>query len=351
MALATSRDGDASPQTIVYVANADSHDISILILGEETSFLAPLETAPAGGRVMPLAISPDQRYLYAGLRSEPYTVVTFSIAPESGRLQPLGAAPLADNFCYLSTDRTGRFLFGASYSGSQFSVNVIHPDGEVDPIPLAVISTGKNAHAIAPDPTNRFLFVTNLGDDQILHYRFDAASGDVTPNEPPLVKTEPGAGPRHFVFHPEQPLVFCLNELHGSVTSYRLEETGTLTPIASTSVLPADFAGKPWAADIHLSPDGRFLYTSERTSSTLAAFRVDSELGGLSPIGHYATERQPRSFQIDPAGRRLFAAGETSDGVSVYAIDGESGDLHMRSRLGVGTGPNWVEVMTLAGVL
>lgn len=351
MALATARDGDAPPQTIVYVSNADSRDISVLALDAQTGVLARLETAPAGGRVMPLTISPDRRFLYAGLRSEPYTVVTFTVAPESGRLQRLRTAPLADNCCYLATDRTGRFLFGASYSGSRLSVNAINPDGEVDPVPLAVIPTGKNAHAVAPDPTNRFLFVSNLGDDQILQYRFDAASGDVTPNEPPLVKSETGAGPRHFVFHPGQPLVFCLNELDGSITSYRLEDAGTLTAIASASVLPAGFAGKPWAADIHLSPDGRFLYASERTSSTLAAFRVDSESGGLALIGHYATETQPRGFQIDPAGRHLIAAGETTDGVSVYAIDGQSGELHTRSRLGVGAGPNWVEVITLPGTL
>jgi 6-phosphogluconolactonase len=344
--LATARNGDAPPQSIVYVANADSRDISVLALDGETGVLALLETVPAGGRVMPLAISPDRRFLYAGLRSEPYTVVTFTIAPGSGRLQRLGTAPLVDNFCYLATDRTGRFLFGASYSGNRFSVNAINPDGQVDPVALAIIPTGKNAHAVAPDPTNRFLFVTNLGDDQILQFRFDEASGDVTPNEPPLVKTETGAGPRHFVFHPGQPFVFCLNELNGSVTSYRLEETGTLTPMASVSVLPAGFAGIPWAADIHLSPDGRFLYASERTSSTLAAFRVDSESGSLALIGHYATETQPRGFQIDPAGR-LIAAGEASDGVSVYAIDGQSGELQPRSRLSVGAGPNWVEVITL----
>ncbi len=335
-----------APPTIAYVSNADSHEISVLELAAD-GHVSPVETVSVGGRVMPLAISPDRRFIYAGVRSEPYAVRVFAIDPTSGRLSQYANAPLADNMAYLSTDRRGRYLFGASYSGSRISVNAIGPDGQVDPSPLAVIPTGKNAHAVVTDPTNRFLFVTCLGDDLILQFHLDEATGALTPNRPPAVHTEPGAGPRHFVFHPNRQLVFCLNELDGTVNAFRFEPTGTLTFLSSHSTLPDDFTGKPWAADIHLTPDGRYLYTSERTSSTLATFAVDAERGTLTAVGHHPIETQPRGFAIDPAGAYLLAAGEKSNAVSVYAIDEQSGALRAISRQSVGQDPNWVEIIAL----
>jgi 6-phosphogluconolactonase len=337
--------GALMPPAVVYVSNADSQEISVLQLNAADGRVSPIESVTVGGRVTPLAISPDRRFLYAGLRSVPYSVRVFAIDSACGTLIPMQTAPLADNMAYLSIDRRGRFLFGASYSGSRISVNAIGSNGEVDATPLAVIPTGKNAHAVATDRSNRFLFVTCLGDDEILEYRFDETNGAVTPNEPPAISTQEGAGPRHFAFHPTSPFMFCLNELDGTVNTYRLEDSGTLTPLASASVRPDDITGKPWAADIHLTPDGRFLYTSERTSSTLAAFSVDRDSGALMAVGHYTTERQPRSFAIDPGSAYLLAAGEKSNGLSVYAIDQQSGALRAVSRLSVGKDPNWVEII------
>jgi 6-phosphogluconolactonase len=169
----------------------------------------------------------------------------------------------------------------------------------------------------------------------------------LTPNSPPAVKTQRGAGPRHFVFHPNRRLVFGVDELDATVNAYRLDAAGTLTLLASTSILPPGFTGKPWAADVHLTPDGRFLYASERTSSTIAGFRVDAASGKLSLVGSYPTETQPRGFGIDPRGRWLLSAGEKSNGVRVHEIDPSSGALHARSRLTVGQDPNWVEIVAL----
>jgi 6-phosphogluconolactonase len=333
-------------RTIAYVSNADSREITVLALDETRNTWAIAETVAAGGRVMPLAVSPDKRFLYASLRTEPYAVSTFAIQPETGRLTHVGTVPLADNMAYISTDRSGRYLFGASYSGNKVSVNAIDTSGAVVAKPLAVISTGKNAHAILPDPSNRFVFASNLGDDVILQYRFDEANGTLAPNDPPRVHAPEGSGPRHFVFHPHRALVFCLNELDATVSEYRLDTSGTLTLLASRSVLPDRFSGKPWAADVHLTPDGRFLYTSERTSSTLAAFKVEDD-GALKSVGHFPTETQPRGFDIDPKGRYLLAVGEKSNALTVYAIDAASGALRTVSRIPVGRDPNWVEIIEL----
>ena len=338
-------------RTMIYIANADSREIYVLALNERDGTTTVVEKVAVTGAVMPLAVSPDRKYLYASLRSEPYSASSFAIDPDDGKLTLLKTVPLADNMAYLSTDRTGRYLLAASYFGNKISVNSIDPAGAVDPRPLAVLPTGRNAHAIATDPSNRFLFVTNLGDDAILQYRFDETTGRVTPNEPPAVRARTGAGPRHFVFHPNRRFVFCANELDGTVSTYQLDgASGTMAPVDSVSVMPAGFTGGPPAtADVHVTPDGRFLYTSERTSNTIAGFGVDGDTGRLTLVGHYPTEAQPRGFNIDPQGKYLLAVGQKSNRLITYAINPRTGALRKVSQMDVGANPNWVEVVALPG--
>ncbi|MGW4770649.1 lactonase family protein [Nocardia sp. NPDC004278] len=329
----------------VYVSNADSREISVLRLDDDGA-LTPVESQPVRGAVMPLAMSPDHRYLYASLRSAPFTVAVFATDPATGRLTPLSTTPLPDNMAYLSADRGGRFLLSASYSGNKIAINPITSDGGVAP-PIEVKSTPPHAHSIVTDPSGRYLFAAALGGDVILQYRFDAESGRLTPNQPPLVETAPGAGPRHLVFHPDGSTAYGSNELDGTVNTYRFESaTGTLTLVASATVLPAT-AGPPWTSELRLTPDGRYLYVAERTSSTLAGFRITPATGLLDPLGHTPTEARPRGFAIDPSGRFLVAAGQQSHAVTSYAIDPETGSLTPRHRLGVGRDPNWVEIVDL----
>jgi 6-phosphogluconolactonase len=338
----------ANARTMVYISNADSREIYTLELNEADGTSKLIEKVPVTGSVMPLAISPDHKFLYASLRSEPYSVSSFSIDQNSGRLTLLGTVPLADNMAYISTDRRGRYLFGASYGGNKISVNAISSTGEADPKPIRVIPTGEKAHAIAIDSSNKFLFVPNLGEDVILQYRFDENTGAVTPNEPPGVKTKKGAGPRHFGFHPNHRFVFGINELDATVSTYSFDVSGTLTLLGSVSILPVDFKGTaPASADLHLTPNGRFLFASERASSTIAAFGVDSNTGSLTLVGNYPTETQPRGFAVDPQGKYLLAVGQKSNGLSTYAIDQKSGALHKLSHMEVGKNPNWVEIVAL----
>jgi 6-phosphogluconolactonase len=336
-------------KTIVYISNAESREINVCELDPADGSLRDVQKVSTSGNVMPLAVNPQRTFLYASLRSEPWSVSAFAIDSTSGALKEVGTEPLADNMAYLSTDRTGRYLLAASYAGNRISVNAITPAGAAEPKPLAVIPTGKNAHAIASDPSNQFVFVTNLGDDQILQFRFDPTTGRLTPNTPPSVATKKGAGPRHFVFHPTRSLVFSTNELDGTVDTWRLDpSSGRLTSIGSTSLMPPNFSGgAPAAADIHLTPDGRFLYTSERTSNTLAAFSIDPDTGRLTIIGHYPTETQPRGFNIDPDGKYLLAVGQKSNGLSTYAIDPQTGKLTLLHQRQVGKAPNWVEIIAL----
>jgi 6-phosphogluconolactonase len=248
---------------------------------------------------------------------------------------------------YLSIDRTGRHLFSASYGGHLLAASTVSADGRPQPA-HQVLPTEPNAHAVLADASNRFVLATSLGGDVVMQLRFDAASGRLTDNAPPAVRVRKGAGPRHLVFHPGGRFVYLLNELDSSIDVFAFDaEQGTLSPLQTITSLPAGMSGAPWAADIHVTPDGRFLYSSERRSSTLAAFRINAASGQLSLIGHVPTEAQPRGFAIDPRGRFLLSVGQVSHRLSCYAIDAERGVLTKLHDLAVGRNPHWVEIVDL----
>ncbi|RZL64846.1 MAG: lactonase family protein [Variovorax sp.] len=337
----------AHAATYVYVANADSQDISVLELDRSQGQLKALDTVAIGGMVMPMTVSPDKRFLYAALRSQPFRVTSFAIDATNGRLRKLGEAPLADSMANIDVDASGRWLFAASYPGHKITVNSIGKDGAVGAV-QQLIPTAPNAHAIHADAANRFVVATSLGGDNLSIWRFDADKGQLTPHEPALVTTAAKAGARHFVWGKAQRFLYLVNELDASLYVYAWDAArGALRELQRTTTLPAGFAGKPWAADMHLTPDGKYLYASERTSSTISAFRVDPASGLLQPLGQTATETTPRGFAIDSTGRYLVVAGQGSHSVSVHAIDGASGALGAPKSLAVGKNPNWIEIVDL----
>ncbi len=340
------------PGTFVYVGNSDSQDISILSLRDDGA-LNPVDTVsipgPAKpGSTTPLAISPDKRFLFAGLRNEPFSVATFAIDGKTGLLNYLGSGPLADSMPYIATDRSGRFLLAASYSGSKVTVSPIAATGIVGPT-QQVIPTLPSAHCIMPTLSNRFVLHTSLGGDVVYQQRFDAATGALAPNDPPTVSVRAKAGPRHLAFAPDESFVYLMNELDGSIYVFPFDtETGALgREVQIVSALPPGFSDTPSAADIHVTPDGRFLYASERGSHTLAAFAIDRASGRLSTIAHYPTETQPRGFNVDPTGRFLLAVGQLSHRLTAYAIDPVSGALTALRQYPMGKTPNWVQIVAL----
>jgi len=341
--------GGAVP-TVVYVANADSHDIAVLALdaGAAGVTLREIDRFATAGSVMPLAVRPDKRVLYASIRSEPFRVLSLAIDPATGRLEEIGSAPLPASMCWISTDRRGRYLLSASYGSSLVSVSPIDDEGSAGAA-QQVVATEEKAHAIRVDPNNRFAFATCLGGGVVRQMRFDAATGRLEDNAVPTWRARAGAGPRHFVFHPTDPFVFLLNELDATIDVLELDRaTGTLRAVSAARALPPGFAGgAPWAADLHLTPDGRFLYASERRSSTLASFAVDAESGALAPIETLPTESEPRGFAISPDGRFLVAVGQASHRLSRYKIDAASGKLELVASQPVGRNPNWVEILEL----
>jgi 6-phosphogluconolactonase len=327
----------------VYVANADSGDISVLhwtVQGE----LRLQSTLNLGGNLMPMALSPSRRMLYVARRSDPMALVSLAIDPQCGDLKRVGESALPASMAYIGTDNTGQFLLAASYPGHQLTVSPMALDGTVGAV-QQVVPTGPNAHAILASPCNAFVLATSLGSGELMVYAFNAETGHLS-----LASTwhaRAGAGPRHIRFAPSGRFVYVFNELDGTVDVLAWDaQHGRLEGVQTrVNTLPPGFAGKPWAADLHLTPDGGHLYTSERTSSTLAHLTVDASTGQLSLQGHTAVETQPRGFAIDPAGRYLLVVGQLSHHLSCFAIQQDTGDLRMQQRIPVGQGPNWVEIL------
>ena len=197
--------------TAAYVSNADSGDIWVYHLDADGT-LAPVQRMMIGGQVMPMALDPNRTRLYAARRSDPLEVVSYAIDPRTGELETLGEAALPHSMANLSTDRTGRWWFSASYGGNLLAVGPIDAMGVAQPATQQV-ATGPHAHAIVVDPGNRHVLATTLGDGRLLQFRFDAATGTLTANDPPFLVPHPGASPRHLVFDRDARHVYLLNEL------------------------------------------------------------------------------------------------------------------------------------------
>lgn len=362
----------AFAKTFVYVSNSQDGNIDAYTLDKSSGALTPIGKAEAGKLVMPMAVSPNKKFLYAVMRADPFRVATYAIDQETGALMQKATAPLPDSMPYVSVDATGRFLFTASYGGDKIAVSPISESGLVETAAIQVIPTGRNAHAILADRTNKFVYVPTLGANQVLQFLFDAATGKLTPNEPAAVKARPGDGPRHLVFAPDNKHLYVLNELTGNVAQFTIDQSkGTLTEVDSVGSVPpeaglvpgvaqapagtapppgaaapkADEKAKIWAADIQLTPSGKFLYSTERTLSKIALFSVAPVTGKLTYVTNFATEKQPRGIKIDPSGAYLVAAGEKSDRLAVYKIDQSNGRLTEINRHPVGNGANWVEIV------
>ena len=287
--------------TFVYVSDADDATIDGYVMDSKTGALTSVGKADAGKTVMPMAVSPNKKFLYAVVRSQPMRVFSYAIDGKTGALTQKATAPLPDSMAYVSTDRSGRFLLTASYGGDKVAVSPIGPDGLVTAEAIQVLPTGRNAHSILADRTNRFVYSANLGANQVLQFAFDAKSGKLTPLDPPAVKPEPGHGPRHLAFSPDNKFLYVLNELSGHVTQYAIDNAkGTLTMIDSVPSVPPELGmkwGQPqapagaapapsaaasnpdekpaiWAADLRLTPNGKFLYTTERNTNKIALFTV-----------------------------------------------------------------------------
>jgi len=293
-----------------------------------------------------LAVHPNRRFLYAVSEIASYegqktgAVSAFSIDPETGKLTFLnkissrGSGP-----CYLVVDKTGKNVLVANYGGGSVAVLPVKEEGSLGEASAFVQHTGSSvnpkrqqgphAHSINVSPDNRFAVVADLGLDQVLVYRFDPAKGSLAANDPPFAKVNPGAGPRHFAFHPSGRFAYVINELQSTVTAFAYNAPGgVLKELQTISTLPKDFAGNNSTAEVQAHPSGKFLYGSNRGHDSITVFAIDARKGTLTPLEQVSTQgKTPRNFGIDPTGSYLIAANQGSDNIVVFRIDPKTGRL------------------------
>lgn len=291
-----------------------------------------------------IAVSPDEKFIYSveenaankGLGGE---ITAFSFDKKTGTLSFLNRQSSGgDHPCYVSVDKTGKWVAAGNYTSGSLSILPVQADGSIGAAATIIKHEGSgpnkprqnspHVHCTFFSPDNRFLFVPDLGIDKVMIYAFDETTGKLTSAKQPFAESMPGSGPRHINFHPSNKYAYLMQELSGTVTAFKYKK-GKLKTRQTISSMPAGDTSFAGSADIHVSPDGKFLYASNRAeSNTIAIFSINQRNGKLSLVGHQSTlGKTPRNFNFDPTGNFLLVANQNSDAIVIFKIDKQTGLL------------------------
>lgn len=280
-----------------------------------------------------LAVSPNEKYLYSASELEGGSLFSYEIGDSS--LVFINASKTGGvHPCHVAVDKTGNWVFSGNYSDGSLSVLPVTGNGGLGEAVQVIKHEGSgpnkerqespHVHSVNVSPNNADIYVPDLGIDKVMAYRFDEKTGQLTPGN--SMGVTPGSGPRHFTFHPSGKYAYVIQELMGKVTAYEYTDN-SLKQIQEISTLPAGFEGKNSSADIHVSPDGKFLYASNRYHDTIAVFSVGED-GKLSLVSHHSVMGQmPRNFAITPDGEYLFVANQETDNIVFFKRDTSTGKL------------------------
>lgn len=293
-----------------------------------------------------LAIDSNNRFLYTVMETDSYkdtpggAVGAYSISPQTGELTFLNHQSTKGKIpCHISTDRSNNYLFAANYRDGTVSLFPLNEDGSLRSVSSIIKHQGSgpnkerqeqpHTHYVTLTPEENYLCAVDLGMDQIVVYRFDPTAGTLSHDAGRSVNIHPGAGPRHIDFHPSGRFAYLVNELSSDIVAMEYSpEDSALIQRQTVSSLPLGYTGSSSGAAIHISPDGNYLYASNRGHDSIAAFRIDAHTGKLEFIGHFSTLGHfPRDFSLDPSGKFLYAANQHSDSIVAYAVHPESGCL------------------------
>ncbi|MBO94157.1 MAG: hypothetical protein CMI32_04560 [Opitutales bacterium] len=329
----------------LYLANRHDDTLARYDMNEASGHLTLRQTVELEGQPAPMCVSPDQRVLYVAQRKAE-KVSAFAISPKDGSLQLIAqtALPGQGGACYLSTDRSGKFLLSAYYFEGKVAVHRLKKNGAVAEGSVQTITTAKNAHCILTDYGNRLALVPHTGPNAVYQFRFDSKTGKLSPSKPAKHVPDEKLSPRHVAFHPNKKYVYVVNEGSSSVTACRLKDDA-IHPIHTLSTLPKGFSERNSCADVEVHPTGKFLYCSNRGHDSVAMFAIDQKTGRLAALGQASTEEMPRSFNLDPTGKYLVAAGLRANKLTVYRIDQGAGKLKPLKVYDVGKGPTWVQIL------
>jgi 6-phosphogluconolactonase len=334
----------------VYVGSGnwggETGKIQVFSLDVEAVSLSSVQVLDAGGVAAFMARSGDGRRLYVADETKG-VLSSYAIEPATGALELTSTVPCAGHPVYVTLDAGGSALVTCFFEEAKTQVFRIAPDGRLG-ASACLVESGRESHCTVFDPSHRFLFVPTRGDNWIAQYRYDAAQQSLAPNEPAHVAEAAGAGPRHITFHPNGRWAFLVNELSLTLSVYAFDsQRGTLrAALRDVAIAPAGIEGGS-AADVHVHPNGKFLYVSNRQGdqSNLAIVSVDAQSGAVSVIGHEPTRgRTPRNFALDPEGRVLIAGNQDSSAIALFRIDAASGRLSFVRSVAVSPGPFFVGI-------
>jgi len=358
-------------QTHVYVGCASAGTVEAFALDPENGKLTPTGHGAAVDAVRSLAADAGRGLLYAGASAKPPALTAWRMDPATGALDAVGGTDLADSTAYISLDAGGGTIRSASYH--QDAVNSVDLDGDGLPTPPArrAPSPGEKAHSVRSSPDGRFVYACSLGSDRVVWYSVPnpatTAHDDDAGTAGGLtwagsIDSAPGSGPRHQVFNADGSRLYVVHEMSGEVAVYaRDAASGALTELERVDSVPpslglvpgfARSSGGPvpgpdaiWCADIRLAADDAYLFTTERSTSTVSTFSVDRSTGRLEFLRTTNTEQQPRGAAVDATGTHLLVCGERSGHLSAYRIDPADGTLTATDRVATGDGPLWIEVV------
>ena len=332
---------------IVFMTLASDDRVSCWDIESSTGKLSLLSQTTVDGRPAPLAVDTQSRFLYIGRRDIP-RVSSYRFDPENGNIEHHADGPvLQGDPCYLSLDKTSKYLLSAYYSAGAVSVHELKNgafEGWSDWIP-----TGNGAHSVMTDSSNTFAMLPHIagehGINTIRLFKFNDSTGELSPNDPSEMGQPDNRGHRHYTFHPSGRFVYFSNEQECSVTAYSFDSSsGAIKEVQTESTLPMHYGGVNSCAQIRVTPDGRYLYAPNRGHNSLAGFSVDSCYGNLRQIGRTSTEAIPRVLDIDTTGKYLYSAGLETGHVSAFRIM-DNGSLELIDRYQVGNEPMWIQVV------
>ncbi len=288
-----------------------------------------------------LVVHPDQRTLYCVNEMNDYggqpagAVSSFAIDPQTWQLTLLGQqSSMGEGPCFVGLDNTGRTAQVANFGGGSVAIYPVRSDGSLGPASdlrqhPTLGDKVPRAHSIRVDPTNRIAVTCDLGLDRVFFYRVDLEHGTLTPNHQPWLQLAPGAGPRHSEFHPNGKWLYVINELGNTMTAIACDAAqGTFTELQTLSTLPPDYTDTSYCGDVHVSPDGRFLYGTNRVHNSIVCFAIDQGDGTLTPVAWEPCRGDfPRNCALDPTGHYFFSLTHRSNNIVSFAIDKRSGVL------------------------
>jgi len=315
-----------------------SEGVYVYRFDAKTGALSPVSIAKDLKNPAFLTISPNGKFVYVVEEVSAGKVSAFSFDEKTGKLLLLNTQSVnGDSPCHIDIDQTGKWVLVGNYGSGNLTILPVQADGSLGQATQTIQHEGQSinpqrqekphVHSVNIAKNNRDVFVPDLGIDQIKTYQLNAQTGKLTPGNPPFVAVEPGAGPRHFAFHPNQKFAYAILELSASVVAYRYEQ-GKLTPIQTIGTLPSDYQGPKSCADIHVSSDGKFLYGSNRGHNSIVVYQINPQTGMLTLVQHQSTlGKTPRNFAIDPSGQFLLVGNQDSDNIQVFKRNKKTGQL------------------------